>query len=369
MNSIDFNKTYSELEEYFKSILDYSLLDHIKESKPTFINISGYPNHENVVSNIYQFFLSDKYHGMGKLFVSALDDCIEGYDISFHDYQVKREVITDNGGRIDLTIEQVESDGSVSKAILIENKIFHTVGNDLNDYYNSFSKVEDKLLILLTLKEVPVNFPFINITHNKWIQKVKQRLGSIISSADLKYLSLLQDFIQQIQFFYEKSIDMDSIKYLFENGEKIDQLKTLESKGANYIAEEIGKSIVATNWEWGRKIPAGLQMPRKELPIYGYIYFNRIFIDHEFTIQIWLKGEKQADVRAEIGTPKSIKELAEKKKIQINDTRDSKGWFNIAEKRYSIANAESIDNIGQIVVDRLENDWEEFTQLISEVYS
>jgi hypothetical protein len=272
--------TFQELEALFNNVLSIKWLN-IVQKPPTFLEISGYPDYENVCSNIYQFFLLEQHHGFGNLFLSALDDCVENQDLTMDDYRVLREVTTDKGGRIDILLEQVDTDEKVSKAILIENKIFHTLDNDLNDYLDSYKHIDDRFLIVLTLKETKVNEPFINITHQQWIRNIQRRLGDSLITSNLKYLALLQDFIQHIQGYFEKSIEMDAIKYLHENGDKIDQIKLLEKEGLNYIAEDIGKNIIGTNWSWGRIIPSGLQIPRANKPILGYVFFNRIFIEHE----------------------------------------------------------------------------------------
>jgi hypothetical protein len=81
-----------------------------------------------------------------------------------------------------------------------------------------------------------------------------------------------------------------------------------------------------------------------------------------------LKGEKQVTVRKEIGIPDSIVKLAKLKGIKLNDSRDSKGWFNIAEKKYPMNEIDDLEKIGQVVLDRLKDDWVEFSLLIEQVY-
>ncbi len=360
-------KTTEELKALFQDALAIKWLD-IEEKQPTFMDISGYPHFENVCSNIYQFFLTEKHHGLGSLFLSALDDCVEGVDLNMDDYIVSREVYTDEGGRIDIVIEQFDDDENISKAILIENKIYHTLENKLQDYWDTYSKVADKVLIVLTLKEMEVQEPYINVTHQQWIKAVKNRLGDAISSSSLKYLALLQDFIQHMENYYEKSIEMDALNYLYDNGEKIEQIKLLEKEGMNYIADEIGKKIVDTKWEWGRIILSGMRIPRSNKPIIGYVYFNKIFIDHEFIIEIWLEGEEQVKRRQEIDITKEIRALAEKKNLKMMESRDSKGWYNIARKTYSVADKNEMENLGDMVLEKLNRDWEEFTVLVCDTY-
>jgi hypothetical protein len=96
------------------------------------MEIAGYPHYENVCSNILAFYLDpEEVHGLGTLVLDALarvgsiaaaDEGVGG------NVSVEREVITDNGNRIDILIE------TDAHAILIENKIYASVENPLKDY-------------------------------------------------------------------------------------------------------------------------------------------------------------------------------------------------------------------------------------------
>jgi PD-(D/E)XK nuclease superfamily len=100
------------------------------ERPSTFMEIAGYPHYENVYSNILAFYLDpEEAHGLGTLVLDALarvgsiaaaDEGVGG------NVSVEREVITDNGNRIDILIE------TDAHAILIENKIYASVENTLS---------------------------------------------------------------------------------------------------------------------------------------------------------------------------------------------------------------------------------------------
>ena len=102
------------------------------ERPPTLMEISGYPHYENVCSNILAFFLDPgNPHGLGTLFLDALVQAggigEQGGEIGVN-IQIRREETTRKGNRIDILIQ------SESHAIVIENKIFHEIGNPFEDY-------------------------------------------------------------------------------------------------------------------------------------------------------------------------------------------------------------------------------------------
>lgn len=368
MNSSLLNNTYFDLNQMFNEVLNIPRIN-IDEKLPTFLELSGYPNWENVISNIYQFFLTDKFHGFGRLFISALDDCIPEKDITMNDYLVVREDRTKEGGRIDILIKEIDIDQNITKAVLIENKIYHSLENDLTDYFDTFSEVSDRTLILLTLTEHHIDPPFVNITHKQWIERIQFRLGNHFISNDLKYLVLLQDFINHMLNFYKKTIEMDALKFLYENGKKINQIKSLEQEGLNYISDEIGKVLAQTKWNWGRTIPSGLQIQREIKPLIGYFYFNKIFVNKTITMQLWLKGEKYVNLRKDKNIPDHIKSIAEAHEIKMNVSHNTKEWYNVAEKVYQISSIDQLEKIGDMVSDLLQNDWEEFVIKIEQEYT
>lgn len=360
-------KPYLELEREFKELLS-APVSEIEERHPSFLDIAGYPNHENVFSNIYQFFLEEKHHGMGRVFLSALDDCVPDKDLMVEDYRVCREVFTNDGGRIDITIEEVDSDGNVTKVILIENKVFHTLENDLEDYMNTYSSSIERVLIVLSLEEIKIDEQYVNITHLQWVNRVKERLGSVIETFQIKYLTLLQDFIQHIHRYYQKRIDMDSISYLFENGQQINKIKTLEQEGIKYISDEISKKISSTNWSWGRLIPSGLQIQRSDSALIGYVFYNKVYAEKSIKIELWLKGEKYVNLRYEKPLSGKLNQIIKKGTINDQVSENTKEWYYLANKTYENISLNQIEEIGNELVKILQSDWEEFSQEIEKEY-
>jgi len=175
------NANLNFLEKHFNSLFQ---IEFLKLDVPliTFQEIAGYPNYENVLSNIYKFFLEFDHHGLEDLFLQALDDCFNEEVVLMEECYVHREYYTKNGGRIDLVLSNSEDIEKASQIIIIENKIFHQLDNDLEDYWNTFSEVKQKTGIVLSLKPLQIALPFLNITHDVWMEKVKSRLGNYLNS-------------------------------------------------------------------------------------------------------------------------------------------------------------------------------------------
>ncbi len=113
--------------DLFHQLLDAfkSLPSRIKD--PTFMEIAGYPHHENVCSNILKFYLQpDASHGLSDLCLKALLSLASVYEPQSN-VTVEREVTTKTGKRIDLLIQ------SDTHLIAIENKIYHSAVNPFQD--------------------------------------------------------------------------------------------------------------------------------------------------------------------------------------------------------------------------------------------
>ena len=89
---------------------DYLELIHECESIPdiskSIFDITGYPHHENVSSNILAFYLNpNNEHGLGNLLYSSLMNLSDGNESQPDNIQINREVSTQKGGRLDIVIE------------------------------------------------------------------------------------------------------------------------------------------------------------------------------------------------------------------------------------------------------------------------
>ena len=179
------------------------------ERSQTFMEIGGYPHYENVCSNFLRFFLDPaRPHGLGSLFVDALLDSVGVGDWNEDlggNISVEREASTAEGNRIDILIK------SDSHAVLIENKICAAVANPFDDYAEYLNNLKNenreayaedkKIKILLTLYPPGEGSDdgFRNLTHADFASAVRSRLGYHVSEADIRYLTLMLDFLNTLE--------------------------------------------------------------------------------------------------------------------------------------------------------------------------
>ena len=236
---------FSELESFF-------LLPFPKESEreTTFLDIINRQTKENTISAIYAHFLdwrnSDK---IAELFLSSLQELIKEKstkDFNLVDYTVYTEYITkENKGRIDIVIESKES----KSVIIIENKIYHYLGNDLVNYWETFSyKYDNKVGIVLGLTNIPTgNDNFISITHLEWVTKIENIIKEDNFSKREKIH--IEDFISNIKKVTNENIMNENIKFYLDHSEKIEQAIKFKDETARFVIAAINKTALHFGWE------------------------------------------------------------------------------------------------------------------------
>jgi hypothetical protein len=211
-----------------------------EKREKNFLEIAGMPHYENVNSNLLQFFFDyTEEHGFKDLFLTSLLELInDKKEIAFVDWTVKREVKTVNEKRIDLSIISTDED----KVIIIENKIYHLLNNDLNDYWNHYPLILDqnKIGIVLSLYGLVVkDARYINITHQQLCKQVLKNLGNYILNANQKYVVYLKDFIENINTFYMSDTQKNKFKFYFEHVDKINELVKIKEDSINHILRQV----------------------------------------------------------------------------------------------------------------------------------
>ena len=233
----------------------------IPEAVPSpngFLEIIRKSHHENINSSIYAYFINSKEPFVSELFLNSLLELIEeqsGRNFSFGEAFAECEVKTATG-RLDILI----SDKLGNEYLIIENKIYHWLHNDLMDYWNHVKAPDEKKIgILLTLEKhaIPehVQGKFINITHGEWISRIKSKgIPFGISPRTNTYIT---DFVNTIDHL-TKSYEMDEqSKFYFQHANRI--LKVQETIGAAHrflndqfqlIADKLGLQNYGNALEW-----------------------------------------------------------------------------------------------------------------------
>lgn len=235
----------SETLDYINIVSEFSKLNKTDLYLPTFMEISRYPHFENVCSNILGFYFdTHQSHNFSDLFVKSLTDCTSDNEWGKFDLQVIdciREFSTDQLKRIDLVIEGNDW------VIVIENKIFHTLNNDLEHYEKTIKKIYPKnkyLFIVLSIKKEDTSGSFINVTYETFFNKLKPLIGQYAIKANSLYLTYLFDFIKTIENHYiVEEINKEMFQFIVKNEETINALNNEKNNIQNRLISTVNKLI------------------------------------------------------------------------------------------------------------------------------
>ena len=229
---------------------------------PTLMDIAGFPNWENVYSNILAFFLyTQGVHGFGTLFIHSilgayLSHCPEawrGEDPNPEDVEITNSVdreVSTGKGRIDILVE------CPNFHLCIENKIWSSLHNDLGDYRKYCEGHSSKVLGIVLgpyrIKEPNLqDARFVSITYGDLVEQVRQRMGSYIGPQNTRYQYLLFDFLEQANRFTKTMNDNQRqfLQFWQDNEEKITNIYSncgqmrfeMKKKTKNHITQCLEK--------------------------------------------------------------------------------------------------------------------------------
>ncbi|MPQ46987.1 hypothetical protein GCQ56_08155 [Marinifilum sp. N1E240] len=231
----------SKLQDFLNNIE----IPEIKTKPKTFLGIAKQPHYENVLSNLYAFYFdTNEEHDLNDLFISTFLEIIKDHlpdkQINFNQaFKIKTEYKTVKKGRIDLLLY------NQSSAIIIENKVYHFLGNDLDDYWDSIS-MGNKIGIVLSLRKIKnINHPnFINITHMEFLNRVISNLDLYKDGATPKYLIFLQDLFQNIHNLSTPDMNKEELEFYFNNQQKINQISSFNQRMNNHILVQVEKAHI-----------------------------------------------------------------------------------------------------------------------------
>lgn len=352
--------------QILQAFLNQNDIPVIKGKPKTFLGIAKQPHYENVLSNIYAFYFdTNEVHKLKDLFIKSLLELINASPLakegvvleSFSNYEIITEYGTVNQKRIDILLQNIE------QAIIIENKVYHELNNDLKEYYNEIN-VATKIGIVLSLYPISdiKHHRFINITHLQFVTKVLQNLGNYILDANDKYVVFLKDFCQNIINLSHPVMEKENIEFYYKNQEKINQLATFKYN--------LRKHIVAQIVEAGNRLdgvskyePRINSMHDKRL-VY---YISNKHKDLMFTVvyENLLKEEKGMYIAVEmVGT--LLKDRSIYHQIEFTEEEQrftfaehfrttNEGWSHFAVVHYHPTDAE-VSNLSQFILDKLKED-------------
>ncbi len=358
-------------------IIEISKDKRIKEwsgTKKSFLEIIRKNTDEGVLSNLYSFFLEpSENHGCGNQLLEALKEIVylkSGKKLVASEWKITREANTSLGNKIDILIEGISRNNDKC-AFIIENKIFHVLNNDLNDYWNSVKIKEDnKVGIILGISNLSlpqkVRGNFFFISHIELFTLFKKKLLSIGALDANIYLFEFERIIRNIS---RNQIMSEEIKFYFDNPQEIDYLATLKRKAESAIELEFKvveealkvKSEPNIKQRWVAFDISGMKN------IYYIVTFDKLF-----------KGDKKIKICIEINSKhfknlplfeSILKETLLSKKYLISSyptDYQSEGFLHLVSKEYTLAE-EELENFGVYIAEKISSEFQPIMDRLSYV--
>lgn len=332
--------------------------------EPGFLEITGMAHYENVNSRIYAYFLDQsKHRELANSFVESLQKIIEeklNKTIELDDYLVTNEELTKKNYRIDITL----NDQANKSAILIENKIYHYLHNDLEDYWDHYKYPdENKLGVLLTLypHDIPkeVKGKFVNITHQEWVTKIQA--NGLPSKLPTKIYTYLNDFFETIDSLTKSNHMNDQAKFYFQHAKQVIKAQETQSEAQNFLANQMEKLAGKLGWQvyGGESDRKNIWDQKNDLKTYYTIVYGPLLNgDGHIQIIIELHGDdmKQVDALDTI--------LKGNKKFEVMKRGITSKWnIHFACRPYTL-DIEKIENFADTVFQIIKDDFDDVMKII-----
>ena len=213
----------SNMEKFLKDA--EHIYNRISKKEKTFMEVSGYPHYENVCSNILSFYFNpNEEHRLNDTVLKALLSTIEKRqpelinNISTDNISVFREYTTLKGNRIDIVIKNDDF------VIGIENKIYASVYNDLDDYAKTLDNInKNSIKVLLSLhnkNDIAIQKGFVNVIYNELFDNLIEKLDNVDTTN--KWYIYLVDFIASLKGYkVETEMEQEINEWIKNNKENI----------------------------------------------------------------------------------------------------------------------------------------------------
>ncbi len=327
-----------------------NLLNNLPRAEATtFLDISGFPNRENVWSNILSFYFTrNNKHQLHDMLIRSLLKCVPDHDIPYSSNDTvfsRREVVTATG-RIDIVLV------SSNYIIAIENKTKAELVNPLIEYEefirNTYHK-KHNLFLVLSINNETANLlgGFKNVTYDALVNEIIEELKGV-SHYDIRnntYHQLFQQFILTIQKTSNYMSDSE-VDFMIKNAEKLNHLIELEQAFFSYRFKKMERIWQAVRGE----LTGGPQ------PDDGDIWILFCYTVNEFTHKLecvlFRDGMLQITISDKINqvNESELKNLELFKSNQIDSLRtNGSGKLIIAEFTISTPDEEIILKLKEIL--------------------
>ena len=291
MNRTSINFKFLTMSVTFKELSEWLSQENIQipekqKQEKTFMDIAGISRLENHWSDIYAYFFNPKEkHGLGRLFIKTLNTLIAEKtgkaELSMEKFSVFREYPIE-GKWIDLLIK------SEKEAIIIENKVYANLYNPLDIYWRGINMSDElKRGVVLSLHEMQVTNPYVNITHKEFAKAIENALPNYSHSLAPRDLLILQDLIQNIYNKTSHDMDTNELNFYYSDDRQRKIINEL-SKIRSNIIQHICKSIEDENTVNIRLAKRGIDLQVKAKGNHRYTYYTYIGCPKECSEQIML---------------------------------------------------------------------------------
>lgn len=266
------------------------------DSRPTgFLEIIDRAYDETINTKLYAFFLDQaKNPAIAQVFIDALLEIVFeklGKRIPLQKYACALEVETDKGNFIDLVILDEENEA----AIIVENKIYHHLNNDLKDYWEH-CKASHKVGIVLSLFSISVpHSGFVNITHKEWISKVTK--AGLPDSLPLNTRVYLNDFISTMRHITESTDMNEKVEFFFRHTKQIALADCCWKAAGEYFVNQLRQLAAEYNWKLHGNAPEHRSIwdEDNDCGAYYWIDFSQMFTEnHSVKVYLQLYGKDKA---------------------------------------------------------------------------
>ena len=336
-----------------------------------FLEMIKKETNEAAISNLYCYFLNqDNNSEIASLFINSLLEIIEekrGIKIAFHIYECQTEVTTSKGKRIDILLTNTVEP---YYAIIIENKVFHTLTNDLNEYWQFLNNYNsNRIGIVLTLSktklEEDISSFYLSITHKEWIDKIKSK--GIPYNINAKEFIILNDFIKTLENLSMSDEINNQAKFYFDFSKKVNSAIQTKEEAFKYVDRQIiiaGEHLGYKFDEWTKYVK--------------YLYLNESdLVYYTILTEELMSGSNKLEIIIELWQEKGIsladsldKKLKEYKNFNLLGHRlyQGKDYLHYLSKTYQLTKVDIID-LKAFLINTLKADFEELMKIIhNELY-
>lgn len=246
---------------------------HLPAPKRTLFDITGIRDREYSISQVIAFFLDpEEEHGFGPLFLDALIDLVAAKQPA-HGIDTTATISVDTEwstrkGRIDILVQGWSTTDetkweTAEWALIIENKIHAKDGNDLVDYWQAVD-ARKKVGLLLALDDrtavVASQLPghdFFALTHEQFMNRVKQSIGDYVLDARHEHLLLLKEHLTNLEGYYtmdqKNARSEEYLEFYRTRVNALDELDALYKHLGRYIITALNNVMQELGFEKDRE--------------------------------------------------------------------------------------------------------------------